>query len=75
MSTLGACKVSLQNGSYTFRHDTVLCEVIEVLKAFILNLKDTVPISPKSSIKLVRKGIKVPHKRTPPVGILHHASD
>ena len=50
-------------------------EVIEVLQTFILNIKDTVPISPKSSTKFVRKGTKVPHKRTPPVGILHHASD
>ena len=72
---LGACKVSLQQGRYTFRHDTVLREVIEVLKTFILNIKVTVPISPKSSIKFVRKGTKVPRKRTPPVGILHHASD
>ena len=44
---LGARKVSLQQGRYTFRHDTVLREVIEALKTFILNLKDTVPISPK----------------------------
>ena len=72
---LGACKVSLQQGRYTFRHHTVLRGVIEVLKTFILNVKDTVPISPKSSIKFVRKGTKVPRKRTPPVGILHHASD
>ena len=49
--------------------------VIEVLKTFNLNIKDTVPISPKSSIKFVRKGTKVPCKRTPPVVILHHASD
>ena len=71
---LGACKVSLQQGRYKFRQDTVLHEVIEVLKTFVLNIKDTVPISPKLSIKFVRKGTKVPRKRTP-VGILHHASD
>ena len=71
---LGACKVSLQQGRYTFRHDTVLRGVIEVLKTLILNIKDTVPISPKSPIKFVRKGTKLPRKRTPPVGILHHAS-
>ena len=59
----------------SIRHNTVLREVIEVLKTFILNIRDTVHISPKSSIKFVRKGTKVPHKRTPPVGILHHASD
>ena len=72
---LGVCKVSLQQGRYPFRHDTVLREVIELLKTFILNIKHTVPISPKSSIKFVRKGTKVPRKRTPPVGILHHTSD
>ena len=72
---LGACKVSLQQGRYTFRHNTVLRGVIQVLKTFCLNIKDMVPISPKSSIKFVRKRTKVPRKRTPPVGILHHASD
>ena len=72
---LRAGKVSLQQGRYTFRHDTILRGVIEVLKTFILNIKDTIPISPKSSINIVRKGRKVPRKRTPPVGILHHASD
>ena len=72
---LEACKVSLQQGTYRFRHDTVLREVIEVLKIFILNTKDAVPISAMSSIKFVRKGAKVPLKRTPPFGILHHASD
>ena len=70
---LGACKVSLQQGRYTFRNNTVLREVIEVLKTFILNIKDTVPISSKSSIMFVRKGTKVPSKRTPPVVIFHHA--
>ena len=72
---LGASKVSLQQGRYTFRHDTVLRKVIEALKTFILNIKEAVPISPKSSIKFVKKGTKVPCKRSPPVGILHHASD
>ena len=72
---LGASKVSLQQGRYTFRQDTVLRDVIEVLKTFILNIKDTVPISPKSSITFVRKGTKLPRKRTTPVVILHHASD
>ena len=72
---LGACKVSLQQGRDTFSHDTDLLEVIEVLKTFILNIIDTVPIFSKSSIKFVRKRTKVPPKRTPPVGILHHASD
>ena len=72
---LGACKISLQQGRYTCRHDTVLHKIIESLKSFILNIKQTVPISPKSFIKFVKKGTKVPRKRTPPVGILHQTSD
>ena len=72
---LGGCKLSLQQGRYTFRHDTVLHKIIESLKSVILNIKQEVPIFPKSSIKFVKKGTKVPCKRTPPVGILHQASD
>ena len=70
---LGACKVSLLQGRYTFRHDTVFCLVIISLKTFISNIKETVPISAKTSIKFVKKGAKVPRKRSAPVGILHHA--
>ena len=72
---LGAYKVSLLQGRYTFRHDTVLRQVIAALKTFISNIKETVPISAKTSIKFVKKGAKVPRKSSPPVGILHHASD
>ena len=68
-----ACKISLQQGRYTFRGDTVFRGVFEVLKTFIVNLKDTVPLSAKSSIKFVRKGAKMTGKRTPSVGIFHHA--
>ena len=56
---LGACKVALQQGRYAFRHDTVLHQVIEALQTSISNIK----------------GAKVPRKWTPPVGILHYASD
>ena len=72
---LGACKVSIQQGRYTFRHDTVLRKVIEVLKTFILNIKEAVPILSKLSIRFLKKGAKMPHKRTPLVGIINHASD
>ena len=59
----------------TFRHDTVLCKIIETLKTFNLNIKEALSIPSKSSIKFVKKGAKVPHKKTLPIGILHHASD
>ena len=68
---LEACKVFLQQGKHTSRHDTVLYSIIESLKSFILIIKQAVPISPKSSIKFVKKGAK----RTPPNGIFHHVSD
>ena len=69
---LGACKVSLLQVRYTFKHDTALRQVIAVLKTVISNIKETVHISAKTSIK---KEAKVPCKRSPPVPILHHASD
>ena len=72
---LGAYKVSLLQERYTLRHDTVLRPVIAILKNFISNIKETVPISDNTSIKFVKKGAKVPNKRSPPVGILHPASD
>ena len=71
---LGASKVSLLQGRHTFRHDTVLHQVIEALKTFISNIKEAAPVSATSSITFVKKGAKVPGKRTPPVGILHYAS-
>ena len=54
---------------------TLCCITTESLKTFILNIKQAVPISPESSIKFVKRGTKVLHKRTPPVDILHQASD
>ena len=50
-------------------------EFIEALKTSISNIKETVPISAKSSITFMKKGAKVPFRRISPVGILHHASD
>ena len=58
---LGACKVALQQGRYTLRHDTALHQVIEALQTFISNIKEAVPISAKLSITFVKKGAKVPH--------------
>ena len=61
---LGVCKVSLDQGRYTFRHDAVLRQVFAALKSFISNIKETVPISAKTSIKVVKKGAKVLRKRS-----------
>ena len=72
---LGACKVALLEGRYTFRHGNVLRQVIEALKTYASNIKEAVLVSAKSSIPFVKKGAKVTGKRTPLVGILHQASD
>ena len=71
---LGACKVSLEQGRYKFRNNTVLGKAIEAIKTFILNIKEVVRIFNKSSM-FVKKGVKLLCKRTPSVGILHHALD
>ena len=71
---LGACKVSLLQRRYTFRHDPVLHQVIAGPRPSISNIKEAVPISARWSIKLLKTGAKVPHKRSPPVGNLHYAS-
>ena len=52
---LGACNVALQQGRYTFRHDTVLHQVIEALQTFISDIKEGVPIS---SLMFVKKKSK-----------------
>ena len=73
--TLGACKIALHQGRFSFRHDKVVCELAVILKNFLSSYKPN-----KSSninfINFVREG-KIP-KTTPRkgfVGILHSASD
>ena len=72
---LGACKISLLQGRYPFRHDSVLRQGIAALKTFISNIKEAVPICAKRSITFMKKGAKVPCQRSSPVGILYLALD
>ena len=54
---LGACKVALSQGKFTFHHDSVLRIIITNIKSFIKDIKSTVPTSRQSiKIKFVRKG-------------------
>ena len=71
---LGACKVSLTQGRFTFRHDSVLSELASILSSFIKALP---PTPPKRLIKLafVKAGKSVPKSKVKPTGILHLASD
>ena len=70
---LETCKVSLLQGRYTFRNNTVLHQVIKAPKTFISNIKEAVPVSAKSYITFIKKEPKVPGKRTPPVVTFHLA--
>ena len=44
---LGACKISLQQGRFTFRHDSVLQHLVLVLKSFLKNLP--INVQPKNT--------------------------
>ena len=69
---LGACKISLQQGRFTIRHDSVLQDLVMVLKAFLKNL----PINATkkwNSIKYVKSGTKCSKTKISCKGILHLA--
>ena len=36
---LGACKIALHQGRFSFRHDKVLCELVVILKNFLSSYK------------------------------------
>ena len=64
---LGACKIALHQGRFSFRHDKVLCELVVILKNFLSSYKPN-----KSSvinfINFVREGKKP--KTAPRKGLL-----
>ena len=69
-----ACKVALQQGRYTYRHDSVLCELLKILKKFLISL---VPIKNDNvrSIKFVRPGYSGKPSKKSVIGLLHLAGD
>ena len=72
---LGACKIALHQGRFSFRHDKVLCELVVTLKNFVSSYKPN-KSSDISFINFVREGKK---PKTAPrkcfLGILHSAPD
>ena len=71
---LGACKVALSQGRFTFRHGNVLRIIITNITSSIKNIKSTVPTSKQPiKIKFVKKGTRVKNKNSYPSGILHQA--
>ena len=73
---LGACKVALSQGRFTFRHDNVLRIIICNRRPSVKNIKSSVPTSKQPiKIKFVKKETREKNKNSSPSGILHQASD
>ena len=68
---LGACKICLQQGRFTFRHDSILQYLVLVLKSFLKDLSNNTT-KKYNTINFVRPGTKFSNVSK---GILHLASD
>ena len=72
--TIGACKISLQQGRCTFRHDSVLKHLELVLKSFLKNLTNNTT-KKCNTIKFVKPVRKYSKTKNVCKGILNLASD
>ena len=73
---LGACKLALSQGRFTFHHDNVLRIIINNIRSSIKSIKSTVCTSKQPiKMKLVRKGTRVKNKQSSLNGIIYQASD
>ena len=73
---LGAYKVALSQGRFTFCHDNGFRIIITNIRSSIKNIKSTVPTSNQPiKMKFVKKGTRVKNKNSSPNGILHQAPD
>ena len=73
---LGACKVALSQGRFTFCHGSVLRIIITYIRSFVTNIKSAVPTSKQPiNIKFMKKGTRVKNKNSSRSGTLHQASD
>ena len=71
---LGACKVALIQGRYTFRHDSVLSVIVSAIKNFLSTY--TVSSNRKEKISFVKAGTRITKSMKSPVsGLLHLAPD
>ena len=71
---LGAHKISLQQGRFTFRHDSVLQHLVLVLKYFLKDLRNNTT-KKYNTIKFVKSGSKFSKPNNVSKGILHLTSD
>ena len=72
---LGAYKVALSQGRFTFCHNNVLRIIISNIRSSVKNIKSSVPTSKQPiKIKFVKNGTRVKNKNSSASGILHQAS-
>ena len=72
---LGACKVALSQGRFTFHHDNVLRIIISNIRSSVKNIKSSAPTSKQPiKIKFVKNGTRVKNKNSSASRILHQAS-
>ena len=71
---LGACRISLNQGLYTFRHDSVLKVIFNYISAF---LSSKGPSEPKHihEVKFVKPGERFTKKNSKYEGLLHLSND
>ena len=66
---LGACKVALSQGRFTFRHDNVLRIIISNIRSSVKNITSSVPTSKQPIIiKFVKNATRAKTKILLPVG-------
>ena len=71
---LSGCQVALNQGRFSFRHDSVLKELFETLNSFLSDLPDK-PCSKINKVKFVKSGKCVPKSKPTITGTFHLADD
>ena len=72
---LGACPVALKQGRFTFRHDSVLREIVNSLRNFISKPFSLPTKRREKFIHFVKPGEYSKPKKNKPSGILHSTND
>ena len=71
---LAGCKVALNQGRYTYRHDSVLSEIVSAIKSFLSSY--AVSSNKKRKIHFVKAGTRITKSMKSPVsGLLNLAPD
>ena len=70
---LSACKTALTKGRYTFRHDSVLRELLAAIKKFSNEIAS--PPQAVHKIKFVKADMPTSSRKSKPIGLLHHTRD